>query len=225
MTTADLVVRRARLEGAAELADIAVAGGRIAAVSPTLETAGAVELDAAGRVVVPAFVEPHIHLDKVGVAALLPPNRSGTLAEAIELLHRTKRAATAEEIAERAGVVIRQAVAAGTTAIRTHVDVDTIGGLTPLAGVRRAAQEHADLCDVEIVAFPQEGIERDPGTAELMAQAMRQGADVVGGMPHWEADRDAAGRHVELCLRLAVRHDADVDMHVDETDDPRARTL
>jgi cytosine/creatinine deaminase len=225
MTTADLVVRRARLEGAAELADIAVAGGRIAAVAPALDAAAAVELDAAGRVVVPAFVEPHIHLDKVGVAALLPPNRSGTLAEAIELLHRTKRAATADEIAERAGAVIRQAVAAGTTVVRTHVDVDTIGGLTPITGVRRAAQQHADLCDVQIVAFPQEGIERDPGTAELMARAMDEGADVVGGMPHWEADRDAAERHVELCLQLAVRHDADVDMHVDETDDPDSRTL
>src|SRR5215217_577227 len=117
MTTADLVVRRARLEGAAELADIAAAGGRITAVSPALDAAATVELDAAGRVVVPALVEPHIHLDKVGVAALLPPNRSGTLAEAIELLHGTKRAATADAIAERAGAVIRQAVAAGTTVI------------------------------------------------------------------------------------------------------------
>ena len=222
---AELIIRGGRVEGHDVPVDVAVEDGWIVAVAPSLTAGAPVELDAAGRVVGPAFVEPHIHLDKVGVAPLLPANRSGTLAEAIELLHATKRAATVEQVAERAGRVIRQAVVAGTTVIRTHVDVDTIGGLKPLHGVRRAAAEHADLCDVQIVAFPQEGIERDPGAAELMARAMGEGAHVVGGMPHWERDRAAALRHVDFCLDLAVRHDADVDMHVDETDDPRSRTL
>src|ERR687891_2956920 len=131
MTSADLVIRRARVEDRAELVDVAVAGGHVAAVAPGLPNAAEVELDADGRLVSPAFVEPHIHLDKVGVADLLPANRSGTLSEAIALLHRTKRAASVEEIAERAGRVIRQAVIAGTTTIRSHVDVDTIGGLRP----------------------------------------------------------------------------------------------
>ena len=225
MTGHDLVIRRAVVDGSPTETDIAMTGGLISALGPALAVEATVELDAAGRVVTPAFVEPHIHLDKVGVAPLLPPNRSGTLAEAIELLHRSKRAATPEEIAQRAGVVIRQAVAAGTTMIRSHVDVDTIGGLNPLKGVVLAARAHADLCDVQIVAFPQEGIERDPGAAALMQEAMNAGAHVVGGMPHWEADRAAAERHIDLCLRLAVEHDADVDMHVDETDDPNSRTL
>jgi cytosine deaminase len=225
MSAPELVIRGSVFEGSSGPTDIAIGGGVITVIAPRIDEQGAVEIDAAGRVVAPAFVEPHIHLDKVGVAPLLPANRSGTLAEAIHLLHETKREASPEAIAERAGVVIRQAVAAGTTMIRTHVDVDTIGGLKPLAGVVRAAQEHADLCDVEIVAFPQEGIERDPGAAELMEQAMESGAQVVGGMPHWETDREAADRHIEFCLQLAVRHDADVDMHVDETDDPSSRTL
>lgn len=81
---------------------------------------------------------------------------------------------------------------AGTTVIRSHVDVDTIGGLTPLRGVALARSDHADLCDIQLVAFPQEGIWRDPGTAELMAEAMRSGADVVGGMPHWCLDQTRA---------------------------------
>jgi cytosine deaminase len=221
----DLVVRRARIDGRAEPHDIAIAGERIAAVTPAVDGDATRTIDADGRLASPAFVQPHIHLDKVRVGALLPPNRTGTLAEAIELLHATKRAATVDEIRERAGVVIRQAVLAGTTVIRSHVDVDTIGGLKPLAGVAAARADHADLCDVEIVAFPQEGIWRDPGTAELMAEAMRSGADVVGGMPHWEADHDAARRHIAYCLDLAVRHDADVDMHVDETDDGRWRSF
>jgi cytosine deaminase len=89
----------------------------------------------------------------------------------------------------------------------------------------RAAREHDDLCEIQTVIFPQEGIIRDPGTADLMAAAMREGGDVVGGMPHWEADVQAARDHVDVCMRLAQRHDADVDMHVDETDDPASRTL
>ena len=221
----ELIVRRARLESHEALVEIGIAEGRIKRISARIRDDAREELDAEGRLVSSAFVEPHIHLDKVGVRPLLPPNESGTLAEAIELLHRTKRAATVESVAERAGRVIREAVLAGTTVLRSHVDVDTIGGLTPLEGVLRAREEHADLCDIQIVAFPQEGIERDPGAAEAMQAAMAAGADVVGGMPHWERDRGAARRHVDFCLNLAVKHDADVDMHIDESDDPDSRTL
>jgi cytosine deaminase len=219
----DLVIRGARIEGREELVDIAIAGERIAAVGADLEAER--ELDAGGRLVSPAFVQPHIHLDKVLTGPLLGPNRSGTLAEAISLSHAVKRAATADEVRARAGTVIRSAVIAGTTALRSHVDVDTIGGLTGLQGVAAARDDHADLCSVQLVAFPQEGIWRDPGTDELMAEAMRAGADVVGGMPHWEVDHDAARRHIAFCLDLAEEFDADVDMHVDETDDGRWRSF
>jgi cytosine deaminase len=217
----DLLLRRARIDGRPELHDIAIAGERIAEIAPHAVGEALREIDLEGRLTSPAFVQPHIHLDKVLVGSLLPPNRSGTLAEAIELLHATKRAATGPEIRARAGVVIRQAVMAGTTALRSHVDVDTIGGLRPLEGVVAARADHADLCEIQLVAFPQEGIWRDPGSDELMAEAMHSGADVVGGMPHWEVDHDAARRHIAFCLDLAERHDADVDMHVDETDDGR----
>jgi cytosine/creatinine deaminase len=216
----ELVIRNARVDGA--LVDIAVAGERIAAIGTGF--AGP-ELDAGGRLVLPAFVQPHIHLDKARTGPLLGPNRSGTLAEAIALSHRVKRAATVEEVRARAGEVIRAAVLAGTTAIRSHVDVDTIGGLKGLRGVDAARADHADVCEIQLVAFPQEGIWRDPGTDELMAAAMDEGADVVGGMPHWEDGLDEARRHIEFCLDLALRHDADVDMHVDETDDPYWRSF
>ncbi len=219
--TYDLVVRGARVEGA--LVDLAIAGERIAAIGGPF--AAAAELDAGGRLVAPAFVQPHIHLDKVLTGPLLGPNRTGTLAEAIALSHAVKRAATVEEIRARAGRVIRAAVIAGTTAIRSHVDVDTIGGLKGLRGVAAARDDHADLCSVQLVAFPQEGIWRDPGTDVLMVEAMREDADVVGGMPHWEDGLDAARRHIAFCLQLAVENDADVDMHVDETDDPYWRSF
>jgi cytosine deaminase len=219
------VVRNCRLEDRPELADVAVSGGLIARVGGRIGGEAAAELDAAGRLVSPAFVQPHIHLDKVGTRPLLGENRTGTLGEAIDILHRIKRSARPSEVAERAGVVIRQAVASGTTRIRSHVDVDTVGGLAPLRGALQAAREHADLCEVQTVVFPQEGIIRDQGTADLMDEAMRSGGDVVGGMPHWESDEEAAREHIEICLRLAERYDADVDMHVDETDDPSSKTL
>jgi cytosine/creatinine deaminase len=222
---ADLIIRNARIEGRAALADIAITAGTVARVAGQLAGDGMAELDVGGRLVSPAFVEPHIHLDKVGTLPLLGGNRSGTLAEAIDILHRIKRSSSADEVAARAGTVIRQAVLSGTTRIRSHVDVDTVGGLTPLRGVLQAAKEHADICDVQTVAFPQEGIVRDPGTADLMEAAMREGADVVGGMPHWEPDEQSAREHIETCMRLAQQHDADIDMHVDETDDPGSRTL
>jgi cytosine/creatinine deaminase len=221
----DLVLRDCRLEDRDGLADIAVSSGLIARVGGRVEGECRAELNVEGRLVSVAFVQPHIHLDKVGTLPLLGRNRTGTLGEAISILHQTKRSASPEEVAARAGVVIRQAVVSGTTRIRSHVDVDTVGGLAPLRGVVQAAREHADLCEVQTVVFPQEGIIRDPGAAGLMEAAMREGGDVVGGMPHWEADDRAAREHIGICLRLAQRHDADVDMHVDETDDPGSQTL
>ena len=223
--TADLLLRRCRVEGLPGVVDIAIRDGLIVAIGPAIEAQSVQELDADGRLASPAFVQPHIHLDKVGLAPVVGPNRTGTLAEAISLLHQAKRAATVDAVARRAGTVIRQAVLSGTTFIRSHVDVDTIGGLVPLRGVLQAALEHTDICDVQIVAFPQEGLLRDPGALELMEAAMGEGASVVGGMPHWELTPTASRQHIDDCLALARRFDADVDMHVDETDDPASRTL
>jgi cytosine/creatinine deaminase len=220
----DLLLRRGRIEGVG-VVDVAIRDGRIAEIAPNIVADGADTIEVEERLVSPAFVQPHIHLDKVGLAAVVGPNQTGTLAEAISLLHKAKRTATVEAVARRAKLVIEQAVLSGTTYIRSHVDVDSIGGLVPLRGVLRAARETADICDVQIVAFPQEGLVRDPGALELMSQAMVEGADVVGGMPHWERSEAAARQHIEDCLELARRADADVDMHVDETDDPGSRTL
>ena len=221
----DLILRRCRVEGRPALADIAVSSGVIVAVEDRVDGAAKVELDVEGRLVSCAFLQPHIHLDKVGTLPLLGRNRTGTLAEAIDILHRIKQASSPRDVAERAGVVIRQAVLSGTTRIRTHVDVDTIGGLAPLRGVLQAAREHADLCDIQVVVFPQEGIIRDPGTAALMDAAMREGGDVVGGMPNWEPDEQTAREHIAVCMDLARQYNSDVDMHIDETDDPGSRTL
>jgi cytosine/creatinine deaminase len=181
-------------------------------------------IDARGGLLLPAFIDTHVHLDKVLTRDRLAEH-DGTLRGAIDSIHAAKRLYTVDEVRERAVEVIRTSVLTGTTRLRSHVDVDTIGSLTPLHGVRAAAQECSSIADVQTIAFPQEGIVRDPGTEQLLVEAMQQGADVVGGMPHWERSEDEQREHVRICFDIAERFDADVDMHVDETDDGSVRTL
>lgn len=220
----DLIIRNARVFGKKGKKDIGIKGGQIVKVGKIKEKAGE-EIDVEGRLTSPAFIDPHIHLDKALIADDLSPNKSGTLQEAIELIWGRKRRYTVEDIKRRAGEVIQIASRNGTTRMRTHVDVDTIGKLMPLKGLLATREAYEELVDLQIVAFPQEGIVRDPGTEELMRKAMEEGADLVGGMPHHERTRENAKRHVDIVFEIAKEFDADIDMHVDETDDPNSRTL
>jgi cytosine deaminase len=204
--------------------DVVVEDGAVAAVGPGAAVSIANRLDAAGGLLLPAYVDTHIHLDKVLIRDHLAEN-DGTLRGAIESIHAAKRAYTVEDVRHRARAVIESAVLTGTTRLRSHVDVDTVGRLVPLEGVLAAARDCAGIAEVQTIAFPQEGIARDPGAADLMRAAMDAGADVVGGMPHWERSEDEQRDHVRFCFELAARYDADIDMHVDETDDGSVRTL
>jgi cytosine deaminase len=220
--TRDLVVRNATLpDGRAT--DVAVDGDRLAADAADVDAAR--ELDAEGGLLAPGFVDCHVHLDKAYIADELPENESGTLGEAIANIHDRKREYTVEDVRERAGRAIEAHVRNGCTRLRTHVDVDTIGGLTPLRGVLEAREAWSDVADVQVVAFPQEGVVGDPGTRDLLADALDEGADVVGGMPANERSDADTREHVDACLDLAAEYGAPVDMHVDETDDPAARSL
>jgi cytosine deaminase len=221
----DLIVRDARLRGGEGPVDIGIAGGRIERLAPRLAERGAEELDAAGSLVTPAFVEPHIHLDKALTADRARENPSNLFDEAVAIMREVKRSYTVEDVADRATRVLHWLVGHGVTSVRSYVDVDSIVGLTALEGVRRARERCRGLAHVELVAFPQEGIFTDPGTDELLARAMERGADVVGGMPHAELLDADAQRHIDLVFTLARRFDRDVQMHVDETDDPGSRTL
>jgi cytosine deaminase len=153
------------------------------------------------------------------------PNQSGTLTEAIEIIWEKKRTYTDEDIYERASRTVLMAVQNGVTRMRSHVDVDNIGELRPARGVLAVKERMADVVDIECVAFPQEGILKNPGAEALMRQAMRMGCAVVGGMPANELTPRDSQHHVEICFTIAQEFNADVDMHVDETDDPFYRTL
>jgi len=221
----DAIIRRARLRKKEGLLDIAVKGMRYARIAPSIEGNALLEIDAGGRLVTPTFIEPHIHLDKCLISEVVRENVSGTLSEAIEIIWEKKRNYTVEDIVSRAGRVIEWCVMNGITHIRTHVDVDTIGGLKPLEGLLETRRRYADICEIQIAAFPQEGIIQDPGAEDLLREAMRLGADVVGGMPYNEMTDEDSRRHIDICFEIAKKHDAPIDMHVDETDDPSARTL
>ena len=218
-----LILRNLLPWGESGTRDLAVVAGRFVEVEPGMTAERTI--DAEGRLAAPGFVEPHIHLDKALILDSVRPNVSGTLTEAIEIIWERKREYDVREIAERAGRVIEAAISNGVTHIRTHVDVDNIGGLRPLEGVALARERYAGVVDIQIVAFPQEGILRNAGTEALMWQAMEKGADVVGGMPFNENSRADSARHIEIAFEIARKFDADIDMHVDETDDPQARTL
>jgi cytosine deaminase len=224
--TLDILVKNVALWGTEGLCGLGIANGRFVSMDQSgVSPASILTLDADGRMAVPGFVEPHIHLDKALIAERAPVNVSGTLTEAIEILWEIKRNYTVDEIADRASRVLARALEHGVSRLRTHVDVDPIGGTRPAEGLIRARDRFSDLIDIQIVAFPQEGIVKSPGTEALMREVMKLGVDVVGGMPFNEASPQDSRRHIEIVFDIAREFDADIDMHVDETDDPAARTL
>jgi cytosine deaminase len=222
--THDLLVTDARLPDADSTTCLGVSDGRVDTVAPDLSDGDRV-VDAGGSLVAPGFVDCHVHLDKALIADSLPPNDSGTLEEAIATVHARKADYTVADVRDRAIRAIEMHVERGCTRLRSHVDVDTVGELVPFEGVQAAREACADIADVQLVAFPQEGILSDPGTDSLLDRALGAGADAVGGMPDNERTDADTRRHVDVCLDLAHEYDVPVDMHVDETDDPSARSL
>lgn len=218
-----LIIRNALMNGAKNPTDLAIVDGvyaDMASAPPSLP-----EIDAAGRLCVPGFVEPHIHLDKVLLSDSSPVNVSGTLGEAIEILGGRKQTYETGDIMARAETIIRSAITHGVTRIRTHIDIDTGCGLTAFDALCAVREKFADLVEIQIVAFPQKGIVGDPGCEDLLREAMTKGADQIGGMPDNEPGPDESREHVEIAFRIAKEFDVDVDMHIDESDDPAARTL
>jgi cytosine/creatinine deaminase len=217
------IIHNARLETSDQLFDLELRGGKIIQIGSNLACPGCQELDVAGMLASPLFIDPHHHLD---CAYLIEPtNQSGTLEEAIKTNARIKAGRRDEDIFEKTCKALGQALQNGTGWIRNHGDIDSVSGLKLLYPVLEAKEKYRGLVEVQMVAFPQLGLVADPESYELLREAMRSGADVVGGMPHAEASLEDAARHVELVFQIAEEFDADIDMHVDETDDPNSRTL
>jgi cytosine deaminase len=221
----DLIVRNASLRGQPGLFDISVEKGRILSVQPNAPHKGQIEIDAARSLVLPGLFNLHHHADKSLLGEMMRPNISGSLPEAIEITNEFKRNYDPAEVAERAIRVLQEGVKNGTTFFRLFADVGTIGGLRAARGLLLAREKFQGYCDIEVVAFPQEGIVRDSGTAELLDEAMKEGCDIVGGLPWYEYTDQEAREHIDICFAIAKKYDRDIHMLVDDTDDENSRSL
>ena len=217
-----LIVRGARLGD--EVVDVGVSDGRISRVAPSIEGEAGREVEAGGRLLSAPFIESHVHLDTTLTAGEPRWNESGTLFEGIQIWSERKKSVTREDVIERATSLLRWQAGQGVLHVRTHVDV-TDPEFTGLKAMLEVREKVRDWIDVQIVAFPQEGMLSFPGGAELVEEALRLGADAVGGIPHYEHTRELGVESVKETFRLAGKHDKLIDVHCDETDDPQSRFL
>ncbi len=219
----DLIIRDAQLHRRQGLVDIAIQNGRFVSIDADLTNADAQrEIDVAGRLVVPPFIDAHVHLDAVLTVGQPRYNNSGTLLEGIQIWSERKPDLTHEDVKRRALEEIRWEVAQGTLYIRSHVDVCD-PELTALRALLEVREEVRDICELQLVAFPQDGILSFPDGRELMHKALELGCDLVGGIPHYEWTRDMGVEDVHYVFELAKEFNRDIDCHCDETDDPLSR--
>lgn len=223
-----LLVRRASLGDGAALVDLAVDQGRIVSITRSGNgdahgaTTADTEIDAAGALVAAPFVEPHLHLDTTLTAGEPRWNTSGTLWEGIAVWSERKRSVSREDVLGRAEEVLRWQASQGVLHVRGHCDV-TDPDLVALDALLELRERVREVMTVQVVAFPQEGIVSFPGGAELLEEALRRGADVVGAIPHFEDTREDGVASLETAVRLAEKYDRLVDAHCDEIDDEQSR--
>jgi cytosine deaminase len=208
MSEFDLVLRNGIVDD--ERLDIGIKGGRIAALAPSLR-AGFSEIDLGGHLVLPGFVDSHIHLDK---ACLLGRcgHVHGNLQDAIRAVSKMKETFTVEDVYARGSRVIEAAIVQGTTHMRTHVELDPRIGLRGFEAVRALRKDYAWALDLSICVFPQEGMTQEPETERLLRTALEQGADVLGGCPYTDQDPN---EQMTRLFGMAQNFDVDLDLHLD----------
>src|SRR5919198_2263570 len=216
----DLCLRGARIPGSSGTTNIGIANGKIVAA----DDAAREVIDVGGALVTPALVEPHIHLDAVLTVGEPRYNATGSLFEGIAIWAERVQSLTVEDVQRRAGVVLRWQLASGVLHVRSHVDVCD-PELRALRALLQLREEVRDQIDLQLVAFPQQGIYSFDGGERLMREAVRLGADVVGGIPHYELTREDGEKSVRFVMELAAEHGLQVDIHCDETDDEQSRFL
>ncbi|MTH65656.1 amidohydrolase family protein [Paracoccus shanxieyensis] len=212
----DLLIRNARIAGQDALADIAVSAGLIAAIGPALQGPAREVTDAQGMFAFPGFADSHIHLDKADILGRCTICE-GTLPEAIAQTARAKADFTAQDVYARAARLVERAILHGTTLMRSFVEVDPRIGFRALDALLRLREDYRFAIDIQLCAFAQEGLTQEPQTIDMLRDALRRGADMVGGCPY--ADPDPA-RHIATIFDIAGEFDVDVDFHLDFDLDP-----
>jgi cytosine/creatinine deaminase len=216
----DLILRNARVAGQDALTDLGIAGDRL--VPAGAGEAASQVIDLGGRLVTPPLVEPHIHLDAVLTVGQPRPNVSGSLFEGIAVWAERVRDLSYQDVQTRVRQVLRWQLACGVQHVRSHVDVCD-PELTALRALVDVRDEVRGMLDLQLVAFPQQGILGFDGGRDLMRKAVELGADVVGGIPHYELTREDGVESVKFAMALADEHGLRVDIHCDETDDDHSR--
>jgi cytosine/creatinine deaminase len=212
--TGDLLIRNVRPSGAKQV-DLRIANGQIAEVGASLPPSNAETLDGQGQLLLPGLVEAHAHLDKTLWGMGWHKNSAGPrLIDKIDNERRLRKVLDIDPERQSARQVV-QSIRMGSTHIRTHVDVDTEHGMWGIDGVMATREKYRDVMDIEIVAFPQSGLLVRPGTMELMDEALKRGAEVVGGLDPCAIDRDPKG-HLDAVFGLAQKHGSGVDIHLHE---------
>lgn len=206
-----------------EATEFIVENGKISQMGNNLPTCKE-EINLGGKLVLPPYVDPHLHLDYVYTLSELGQEGagSGTLFEAIELWPKFKETLTIESVKRLAMKGIKDEVSQGVQHIRTHIDV-TDPNFTALKAMLEMKEDLKETLDIQIVAFPQQGMYTYKGGLELVEEALKMGADVVGGIPHYEPAREFGERSVHDIVKLALKYDKQIDVHCDETDDPNSR--
>lgn len=218
-----MIIKQATLHNNDKKWNIAIEGDRIIRVTTdAIDETGETIIDAEGALVLPPFIEPHIHLDTTLTAGEPDWNHSGTLFEGIERWSERKQSVTQEDVKRRATQALHMQIRNGIQHVRTHVDV-TDPSLTALKAMLEVKEEIKHAVDLQIVAFPQEGILSYPDGALLLEEALKLGADVVGGIPHYEFTREYGVESMKIAFDLAEKYDRLVDIHCDEIDDEQSR--
>src|SRR5262249_48297230 len=218
------LIRNANLPDGRTGVDVAVRDGRIVEVAPGVVGLARETIDAAGQLVTPPFVDAHFHMDATLSYGLPRANQSGTLLEGIALWSELKPQLTFEAIVDRALTYCDWAVARGLLAIRSHVDVCD-PRLLAVEALLEVKKRVAPYLDLQLVAFPQDGVLRSPGALDNLKRALDKGVEVVGGIPHFERSMAEGAESVRVLCELAAQRGLRVDLHCDETDDPMSRHI
>jgi cytosine deaminase len=228
----DLIVKNARLRSG-QIADIAVANARVAEIAENLGSSADRVVDAERNLVTEPFVIAHLHLDKVMTGSLAEEaalseyqggGSMGSSMTAIELASKVKAHYVEAEIVQRVGWLLNEAERNGVSHIRAFCDVDPKAELKGIRALLRIKKEFEDRIPIQVVAFPQDGILREPGTEELLYKSMDMGADVVGGIPWIEYTNEDARKHIDIAYEIAKKYNADIAMLTDDAGDPELRT-
>ncbi|TSB47626.1 cytosine deaminase [Alkalicoccobacillus porphyridii] len=219
-----MIIKKAVLRDREGHWDLLVDQDQIVKIDRSIEQEGEEVIHANGNMVLPPFIEPHIHLDTTMTAGDPNWNQSGTLFEGIQRWTERKEKLSHEDVKERAKKALTWQVAQGIQHVRTHVDT-TDYKLTAVKALLEVKQEMKHVVDLQLVAFPQEGILSYPNGQELLEEAIRLGADVVGGIPHFEMTREMGVESIDVAFSLAEKYDKPLDFHCDETDDEQSRFI